>query len=191
MKACLEAPYMGGCEVGESTWSAPGHRMLDHLRAGGLAMSVSTVNAYQYDLALIFASALSSRHPQLAPRAAEIERSVHEMMANALVHGNLEVTSPRPGMAGFDTYCKALDHALADPALQRRRVEISGLYTSDGSLEIAVLDHGLGYDIGDVTRIEVEAAPRQHGLAIISAIARLRVEDRGRCAILNMDVGTP
>ena len=191
IKACLEPPFIGGCEVDEANGSVPGHRMLDHLRAGGMAMSVSTVSAYQYELSITFVSALCRRHPQLAPRSEEIERSVHEMMANALVHGNLEVASPKPGMAGFDAYCKALDHALADPALQRRRVEISGLCTSDGLLEIAILDHGPGYDFGEVTRIDVEASPRQHGLAIVSAAGRLRVEDGGRCAILSLDVGAP
>lgn len=188
--ACLVPPYVGGCEVDEADWTAPGHRMLSHLRSGGMAMSVSTVSAYQYDLAITFTTALCRRHPELAPRSEEIDRAVHEMMANALVHGNLEVASPKPGMDGFDTYCKALDHALADPALQRRRVEISAL-CAKGLLEIAVLDHGSGYDVRNVTRMEVEAAPRQHGLAIVSATARLRIEDGGRCAILSMDVAAP
>ena len=188
IKACLVAPYLGGCEVEESGWTIPGHRMLAHLGAGGMAMSVSTVSAYQCDLAIAFTTALCRRHPKLASRSEEIDRAVHEMMANALVHGNLEVASPRPGMDGFDAYCKALDHALADPALQRRRVEISALY-AQGLLEIAVLDHGSGYDARNVTRMEVEAAPRQHGLAIISSTGRLRIEDGGRCAILALDMG--
>ena len=188
VKACLVAPYVGGCEIDEASWTTPGHRMLAHLRAGGMAMSVSTVSAYQCDLAITFTTALCRRHAELAAHSEEIDRAVHEMMANALVHGNLEVASPRPGMDGFDAYCKALDHALADPALQRRRVEISALYAQN-TLEIAVLDHGPGYDARNVTRMEIEAAPRQHGLAIITSTAPLRIEDEGRCAILSMDLG--
>lgn len=192
IKACLIPPFVGGLEVDEDGWTAPGHRLLAHLQAGGMAMAISTGSAYQYDLALTFTTALCRRHPELADRSEDIDRWVHELMANALVHGNLAVTSPRPGMDGFDAYCKSLDAALSDPGRIGRRVEISAL-CANGSVEIAVLDYGAGYDIHNVTRLDVESSPRQHGLAIIatSETATLQVEDDGRCAILRFPAGAP
>ncbi|TAN70735.1 MAG: chemotaxis protein, partial [Magnetospirillum sp.] len=77
--------------------------------------------------------------------AESIDRAVHELVANALVHGNLDVASPGPGMEGFDAYCKALDAALADPRRLGHRVEISAART-ENSVEVAVLDQGAGYD---------------------------------------------
>ena len=189
IKACLVAPFVGGCEVEDAEWSGPGHRFLRHLQAGGVGLSVSTGTAYQYDLALTFTTALCRRYPELAPMAEDIDRSVHELVANALVHGNLGVASPKPGMEGFDAYCKALDAALADPGRLGRRVEISAI-RSDGIVEIVVLDHGVGYDVNEVRKIE-PPSPREHGLAIITAVADLQVEDDGRCAILRFTIASP
>ena len=188
IKACLAPPFAGGCEVDEAGWTLPGRWFLRHMEAGGMGLVVSTGSAYQYDLALTFTTALCDRHPDLESRAEDIDRAVHELIANAVVHGNLEVTSPHPGLEGFDLYCKALDVALADPLRLGRRVEVSAL-CADGLLEIAVQDHGTGYDLHDVTRVQVEATPRQHGLAIITTIADLHVEDGGRCAVLRLPLG--
>ncbi len=190
IKACLAPPFVGGCEVEEAGWTVPGPRFLRHLQAGGMGLMVSTGSAYQYDLAFTFTTALCRRHPELAPRAEDIDRSVHELVANAVVHGNLEVASPRPGLEGFDAYCKALDAALADPRRLGRRIEVSAC-CADGAVEIAVRDHGAGYDIHDVTRIQVEAEPRQHGLSIITAVSELAVEDGGRCAVVRLSLAVP
>jgi len=190
IRSCLEHPFVGGCEVEEAGWIAPGPRFLHHLQAGGLGLAVSTGSAYQYDLALTFTAALCRRHPELTPLAADLDRSVHELVANAVVHGNLGVTSPRPGLEGFDSYCKALDAALADPGRLGRRVEISALY-AQGAVEIAVRDHGGGYAPHEVTRLQVDAVPHQHGLAIITSVAELSVEDGGRCAVLRLAVSAP
>ncbi|MDO8605673.1 MAG: ATP-binding protein [Phaeospirillum sp.] len=189
IKACLIGPFIGGCEVDETGWIGPGRRFLHHLQAGGMGLSVSTGTAYQYDLALTFTTALCRRYPELAHMAEDIDRSVHELVANALVHGNLGVSSPKPGMEGFDAYCRALDAALADPERLGRRVEISAT-RDDVAVEIAVLDHGAGYDIAETTRI-APPSPREHGLAIITAVADLQVEDGGRCAILRFAIVPP
>lgn len=190
IKACLRAPFIGGCEVDEVSWAAPGHRFLHHLRAGGIGLSITTGSAYQYDLAITFTTALCRRYPELTPMAESIDRAVHELVANALVHGNLDVASPGAGMEGFDAYCKALDAALADPRRLGHRVEISAARTQN-SVEVAVLDQGGGYDFCEVTWIETGVSPREHGLAIVTATAELLVEDGGRCAVLRLPVGAP
>ncbi|WP_173982257.1 hypothetical protein [Magnetospirillum sp. SS-4] len=188
IQACLVAPHVGGCEVEETGWLPPGERFLRHVSEGGLGVSVGTGTAYQYDLALAFSRALCQRFPQLAGRGGDLDRAIHELMANALVHGNLEVASPAAGLEGFDAYCKALDAALADPAKLGRHVDISAVGTADW-VEVAIADQGHGFDPAATAG---QAAPsRQHGLSIAASLGELSIEDGGRCVILRIRSGAP
>lgn len=188
IQACLVPPRIGGCEVGEAGWTVPGPRFLRHVGAGGLGLSVGTGTAYQYELALTFSRALCRRFPEIDARASEIDRAIHELVANALVHGNLGVRSPAAGMEGFDAYCKALDAALAVPANLERRIEISALKVGDW-IEIVITDQGAGFD--PVTSADLPVSPRQHGLSIASAVGVLSFEDGGCCAVLRIEAVLP
>ncbi len=186
IKACLVPPRIGGWEVDPGV--PPGAVFQRHVTGGGLGVSMGTGTAYQYELARIFSDALCRRYPELTVRSGEIDRVIHEMVANALVHGNLEVASPHPGLAGFDAYCRSLDAALADPALLVRPVEVSALRRGE-EIEICVRDHGRGFDPELVSHPCDALSPRQHGFAIISAFGRLEFFEGGRCAVLRHVIG--
>lgn len=191
IQSCLASPYMGGIEADEGEGEGeiqPGRYFRHHVEQGGMGVTVTTASAYQCEVALCFTSALARRNPHWTAQAAGMERAVHELVANALVHGNLEVPSPRHGMDGFDAYCNALDRALADPARRRRRVEISAAMIGD-TLEVAIRDQGPGYQFCRIIEPGEEPEPRQHGLAIAAAVAELTVEDGGRCVIARFHPG--
>ncbi len=187
---CLDSPQIAGIEDDEGKDEPLGQHFLRHLKQGGIGLAVTTSTAYQCDLAMIFSASLLRRHPQWGEQAPGLERAIHELVANALVHGNLQVASPKTGMEGFDTYCQSLDMALSDPKRSSRRIEISASCIDD-MLEVAVRDQGPGYEFCRIIDTSDDAQPRQHGLAIISEIGRLTVEDGGRCSILRFSSAPP
>jgi anti-sigma regulatory factor (Ser/Thr protein kinase) len=74
-----------------------------------------------------------------------VETSLHETVSNALVHGNLELPSlsELEGDDQGDVYERAVQAALADPALARRRMSLKARIAGD-TLRIAVRDEGAG-----------------------------------------------
>ncbi|RAU20585.1 hypothetical protein CU669_17755 [Paramagnetospirillum kuznetsovii] len=190
LAACLEEPAAGGIELDDIAPVAPGRHFLRHLSLGGFGLVLSTATAYQCEVALIFSKAVRRRFSSLDDHAPGLERAIHELVANALVHGNLAVPSPKMGMEGFDDYCRMLDQALADPIRQGRRLEISAA-RSDADLEISVRDQGAGYEFCRFIDPSEDAQPRQHGLAIIAEAAELIVEESGRCSLIRFPGAAP
>jgi anti-sigma regulatory factor (Ser/Thr protein kinase) len=187
VKTCLEPPGHGGLEIGEAEFRPPGPRFMGHLAQGGLALFISTTNAYQYDVAQVFTAALARHLDDLTEDGlADLGLAIHELMANALIHGNLGVASPKPGLEGFDAYCRSLEAALARPDLIARPVELSAAWQG-GVVEVAVRDHGAGYD--PRRRRPPNPNERSHGLSMVAEMGDVVVEEGGRCTIARFALG--
>jgi anti-sigma regulatory factor (Ser/Thr protein kinase) len=182
LAAGLESPYAGMYEYGHGLAAEPGEWLVAAVEQGGMAASVSTGTAYRFELAARFSAAFGRRRGMSKALTGRIELALQEAVANALVHGNLGVSSePRGNAAGYAAYCAMISERLGRPDLSRRRVEIVARPVS-GGVEISVADQGPGYDMeAELARIRQADAKAGRGLKIIATMAR-RVEahDGGR-----------
>lgn len=182
LDAGLKPPYSGYYEWHPGSPMAVSDACIDAVSQGGLAVSMTTARAYGLQLAAIFAGALAWRLELAEAMAADIEMALQEAVANALVHGNLGISSePRGDAAGFRAYCATIDDRLADPLLAARRVEVFGVPVP-GGVKVTVTDEGLGFELNrELAREALIGEKWGRGLRIISGLAR-RVEtlDGGR-----------
>lgn len=174
----LLPPYAGVYEWRDDLPAEPGERLIAAIERGGMVASVSTGTAYRFELAARFAAALGHRRAMPKALTGRIELALQEAVANALVHGNLEVSSdPRGDAAGYAAYCATISERLGRPDLSRRRVEIVAQPVR-GGVEICVADQGAGYDMNtELARVRHADAKAGRGLKIIATMAR-RVEAR-------------
>lgn len=185
LDGCLEWPLAGCCEVEAGGGVPVGPHFLGHVEAGGLGLALRTDTAYAADAGVLFAAALKRRVLGPGEDVPDLELATHEILANALIHGNLGIASPEPGVDGFDAYCRAMDRRLHDPARRCRRVELSGARVG-GDIEIAVRDEGAGYAPGAG---RAAAGPRRHGLEIVGTSAgAVLTEERGRCCVVRFPI---
>lgn len=95
----------------------------------------------------VFAACVS----RLAPPGAagdlrqRLETALHETLANALIHGNLEIPSldELDGPDSGTAYERAVAHALADEDRAHRRI-LLGAAAEEGALQVWVRDEGAG-----------------------------------------------
>ncbi|MGQ9372035.1 ATP-binding protein, partial [Azospirillum sp. A39] len=124
--------------------------------------------ANRLPLAARLAAALAARHPPAGPRGGDLELALHEAVANAIIHGNLQVESVQDaGVAALDRFSAALAARLADPAFAGRRVVVRAWLEARGVV-VEVADDGAGFT-APPPRHPAAAAGR--GLALIGAVA--------------------
>ncbi len=186
----LRSPFCGAIQLAADEQPRFGEYFIDHLINGGVGLSLATGAAYDADVAGPFVQALW-RRSAAAPADEAICLAVHEALANALVHGNLEVPRLDEDLDAFMGHCQLLEEACADPVRWGRRIEISGIGL-DGVIEVAIQDQGRGYQADAAIG---NAGHRLHGLELIGAcVSSIRVEDGGRCLILRFPlerIGAP
>lgn len=185
LAGCLEPPRLGCCEMEAFAADTLGRHFMLHLATGGLGLALRTDTAYGADLGNRFVAALKRRLLQPGETVADLDLTTHEMVANALIHGNLGITSPRPDSGGFEAYCREMDRRLATPELVRRRIELSGARVGP-DIEIAVRDEGGGYLPGSG---HPRDARRRHGLEIVALAAdAVCTEEHGRCTVARFPI---
>jgi anti-sigma regulatory factor (Ser/Thr protein kinase) len=118
---------------------------------------------------------------------------LHEALTNAIVHGNLGISSKLKELAG-DAFAKALAERSADPAYAEREVTVSFNYDGD-RCEICIADEGDGFDWqARLTDADAQAegdspslAPSGRGLIIMRAfVDELTYRRGGREAVLTL-----
>jgi anti-sigma regulatory factor (Ser/Thr protein kinase) len=164
---------------------------LECAHRGGLALALNTRMAYQIDVAQQFTLALLARFPSLEKILGDIELSLAEAVANAIIHGNLGIGSKmRNDFQGFALFQATLIERLEDPNRAARRVEITAQPVGSAGLKLSVTDQGDGYDIDTQMqkspRIEAKSG---RGLGLIRQLAAdTQVAGGGRT--LTMAFGT-
>lgn len=140
---------------------------------GGLAVSMTTKGAYSLHLAAAFTMALAWRLELAEALAFDMEMALQEAVANALVHGNLGISSePRGDASGFAAYCMRIGDRLAIPSLAARRIDLSAHPVADG-VKVTVIDQGGGFDMPrELAREALREDKSGRGLRIIMKLAR-------------------
>ncbi|MGE5502870.1 MAG: ATP-binding protein [Actinomycetota bacterium] len=179
-----QAPWCGAVEIG-SGMVTPGQWFRRHLEAGGIGLGLRTDTAYSCGPTEHLLHALADRFGLAGAALDAATLALHEAVANALVHGNLDIASFEEGNTeAFLAYCGTVDERLADERFAGRMVFLSALPV-DGAIEVAIEDQGRGYDDPADRRRQADEI-RRHGLGLIRALAGARVEDGGRRLILTL-----
>jgi anti-sigma regulatory factor (Ser/Thr protein kinase) len=163
----------------------------------GFVVSLRTGTAIGAQLAPAVCSALQSRDLLEAGQRASVELCLQEAIANAIIHGNLGISSDSKARGrDHELFSLLLTQRLADPVLAERRVEIAVGWAGT-HLEFTVSDQGAGFD---PTLTQGTPDPRGRsgrGFVLMHALAEtVTVADGGRRTILRfprqtMTAGTP
>lgn len=183
----LRPPLRGWIEWG---CGAPSADFIKCLSLGGLALHLSTKAAYEMDGAHLMVLSLRAHYALAEQDASRIELALTEGVANAVMHGNLEMGSElRERFDSFRQFRTLLSERLGDPVLAGRAVEI--LARRSGSrLTVTVKDQGRGYDFAaELAKERPLTAKSGRGLSLIRAMSDgVSGTDLGRCLTMHWDL---
>ncbi|MBY6263031.1 ATP-binding protein [Azospirillum sp. 412522] len=167
-------------------WS--GASAADDPRAPGFYLSLTTGTAYGLHCPVLVCDELVRRGALDPQRRSNIELCLHEAVANAIVHGNLGLSSAVKGEpGGYRRFSEMMRDRLGDPVATRRRLDIFCRW-SGRSIAIAVVDQGGGFDAGLAPATTGNKARSGRGFVFMRTLAaRVTVTDGGRCTVLQFD----
>ena len=157
--------------------------------ANGFYLSLATATAFSLQVAPLVGSALAARRVLGAEKQSVVELCLQEAVANAIIHGNLGISSTaKDHPEGYRVFSQLVNSRLADPGLRARRVEVFARWTS-ALLDISVADQGAGFDVSKLPA-ETESHSRSgRGFIFMRALAgRVAVTDGGRCTSLRFEL---
>ncbi|MBI3407110.1 MAG: PilZ domain-containing protein [Planctomycetes bacterium] len=123
-------------------------------------------------------------------RSGKLMVSLHEALSNAIVHGNLEISSELKER-GDSTFAEALAQRVADPAFSERPVDV----VIDSNIERCrwvITDQGKGFDVEAVMKKKLSDDPEVllasgRGMLIMSSfLDDLKYEMGGRRLVLTL-----
>ena len=157
--------------------------------ATGFYLSLSTGTSFGVQVASLVSEALMARGIIGEERRSVIELCLQEAVANAIIHGNLGISSTaKDHPEGYRVFSQLVTERLADPALRRRRVDLFARWAGR-TLDISVVDQGVGFDQSAI-RSEVGGSARSgRGFVFMRALAaRVDLSDGGRCTSLRFEL---
>ncbi|UEM05039.1 ATP-binding protein [Skermanella rosea] len=138
-------------------------------RAAGctLFLSLTTASAYRLPVAQAVVAVIDGIASLGQERRDDVELALQEAISNAVIHGNLAVSSLRgPTLAALDAFSCDLNERLADPALANLRVGIA-VSIDDAEIAIEVIDEGPGF----VPKPRAPTAASGRGIGLIESLA--------------------
>lgn len=183
----LSADFSGFAELTPALADSDGWTdCVDAVAAGGIAVAMTSANAYSHDIPAPFVAALARRFPGAACIPA-MELALYEAMANAIIHGNLGIDSSLRGSAeGLRDYRLTLARALSDPGRSARLVTVA-CRPHGHMLRLTVRDQGNGWDVArQLESPAAVAAKSGRGLDLIrQSAAAIQAKDDGRLLIMD------
>jgi hypothetical protein len=155
----------------------------------GFYLSLTTGTAYGLQCAVLVCDELTRRGALTAEHRANVEMCLHEAIANAIVHGNLGISSAAKNQPdGYRVFGQMLRDRLGDPDIKRRRIDIFCRWNAS-TIAVAVVDQGSGFDSATTASAADGKARSGRGFVFMRALAsRVAVTDGGRCTVLHFDV---
>ena len=157
--------------------------------ADGFYLSLATATAFSLQVAPLVAMVLSARGVLGADKQSVVELCLQEAVANAVIHGNLGISSTaKDHPEGYRVFSQLVNSRLGEPELRERRVELFARWTG-ALLDISVADQGGGFDVSGLPA-ETDGNSRSgRGFIFMRALAgRVAVTDGGRCTSLRFEL---
>ena len=152
-----------------------------------LTLIVSSQTAYSAPITSIISEHLSERFSLSQDIKSNIHTCLHEAIANAVIHGNLQLSSPSVNVQDFDTFYARISERLTSPAYANRPVIIETQYSSD-ALILHVHDNGLGFDYTHTMDQTAFEKPNKGLFLMRSLGATLTFSNEGRTITLSFTV---
>lgn len=131
-----------------------------------LGLCLTTGSACTHDIPAAIIAGLRHQGLTAASGCTRLHTALHEAIANALIHGNLELASPRRDEpADFCTFGDAIAERLADPTYNRRHLWISlcpPARPGEGA-RLLVRNEGNGFNPASLPPQERRRPERAHG----------------------------
>lgn len=136
-----------------------------------LRVSLTTATAWELELARHLARRIGE-NTGIAPAQVEnLELALQEAIANALIHGNLQLASiTRCSPVDLNHFNMLLNQRLRQTPYADRRLQVSASWTEE-QIEVRVEDEGAGYIPVPVALSDCANTPSGRGLAIIRRLA--------------------
>jgi anti-sigma regulatory factor (Ser/Thr protein kinase) len=143
-------------------------------------LNLTSRTAYGLANAERFCEMLSRRIDLQEEHRLELLIILQEAIANAVLHGNLEVESAplEEGIPALEKQYNELEQKISDSALSDRRVEVTASWNQP-KLTVCITNEGPGYDADKQHHIPSDAPIR--GMELIRSLTdRIEIEKKGR-----------
>ena len=185
---CLAQPGAVVVEIGEADppggdWAAV------EVPADGFYLSLTTATAFSLQVAPLIGQVLAARKVVGADRQSVVELCLQEAVANAIIHGNLGISSTaKDHPEGYRVFSQLVNSRLEDPALRECRVEVFARWNGQ-MLDIGIGDQGRGFNVARVPDEPVASGRSGRGFVFMRALASgVEVTDGGRCTSLRFEL---
>lgn len=150
------------------------------LEDGAILLSMTTATVYAHSPSAVLCAHLVENGWIAAGQREDVQLAVQEAVANAVIHGNLGLDSPKGSGAVIRQYWRALSEHLSNRALAARRVTILAKKI-DGALVVKIGDEGNGFTV----KPRPETGPSGRGSSLMASLtSAVHWEDGGRTIIL-------
>ena len=170
--ALIELPNSNGVLVTGSFRTPPGSR---------LQISLSNETARTLPLAPLLIRTVLRRAGEPGADPCDMETALHEALTNAVIHGNLGLSSIHSGgHDGLDSYIQAVESRAAQENLKQRRVHI-GIDWDEHQIGFSVTDEGDGFTPQARRTPASATAFSGRGFFLIrNLVSRLEISDDGK-----------
>ena len=188
LAACLAEPGAVVIETGDGEQEA-GDWTAVAVAASGFYLSLTTASAFSLQLAPLVGTVLAARGVLGADRRSVVELCLQEAVANAIIHGNLGISSTaKDHPEGYRVFSQLVNGRLGEPGLRGRRLEVFARWSAS-ALDISVADQGAGFDAAKLPAETASHSRSGRGFVFMRALAgRVVVTDGGRCTSLRFEL---
>ena len=151
---------------------------------GAVLLSMTTLSAYRHSPCAIICQTLVDRGWMLQAQHEDALLAFQEAMANAVIHGNLELQSPNHNGRNIREYWKDLKARLENPVLTQRRITV--LARMKGStLYLSLEDQGRGFEMREELPVILPSNTSGRGETLMTYLtSSLHWEMGGRRVVL-------
>ena len=186
-------PFAGFVERFADDMAAPSGHFLDVIRQGGLGLHVRTPSAYGLDITQLFLQMLESNYDLGTDLHERVQLALSECISNAVIHGNLGLTSEqRDNLQGLTLHMDQIAARLKSPDVAARRIEVTAVRQDQG-LRITVTDQGQGYDVAQRMASTVQSHHTHgRGLQLMQRLCdHVSAQDQGRRMVMIWENSQP
>ncbi len=145
-----------------------------------VGLFITAKTSYETPVARVITEFLRKKGSYSEDMFFAVQTSVHEALANAIVHGSLHVPKFTRNLEDFVSYYNQVDERLTHPEYASRRIDIT-FNTKKASVAVNVDDEGTGFDYEAVKDTVQDSLLQGRGLSIIEACAsEMQVLEGGR-----------
>lgn len=149
-----------------------------------------SATAYSLDLAGLIVHRLQTALELPGDRLSAIQTALHEAVANAILHGNLELgsISNSVDVDNINQFLDDVEERLSMERYGERRIKVAAVW-NDRRLEIQIEDEGRGFDFKSVLWFRRGSNHSVRGIGIIDELSdELEYSHSGRKLALSFDL---